>query len=109
LDDKRISFVVQRMPPLLGCEIANNLEPTFKFYEDCVGSVAARAMIAHDPVLFGVSLEKPLKPRLAEAQKAGIPIDTGTLKRIAMNTAEKWSISMAFQETKLLKQQLRDR
>jgi hypothetical protein len=109
LDEKGVSFVVQRMPPLLGCEIANNLEPTIHFYEDCAGSVAARTIIVNNPVLFGVSLEKRLKPRLAEAQEAGIPIDTGTLKRIAKNTAENWSSSMAFQETKLLKQQLRDR
>jgi hypothetical protein len=109
LDEKSISLVVQRAPSLFGFGIANNLEPTFKFYEDCVGSVAARTMIANNPVLFTVSLEKRLKPRLAEAEAAGIPIDTGTLKRIAKYTAENWSSSMAFQETKLLKQQLRDR
>jgi hypothetical protein len=106
LDDKSISFVVQRMPALVGYGIASNLEPTLKFYEDCVGSVAARTMIANNPMLFTYSLEQRLKPRLAEAQEAGIHIDTGTLNRIAKMTAEKWSNSMAFQETKLLKQQL---
>jgi hypothetical protein len=66
-------------------------------------------MIAHNPRLFGVSIEKRLQPRLAEAQEAGIPIDTQTLEQIGQYTDENWSTSMAFQETKLLKQQLRDR
>ena len=57
LDDKSFSFVVQRMPSLIGFGIANNLEPKFEFYEDCVGSVAARTMI-NKPVLFDLSLEK---------------------------------------------------
>jgi hypothetical protein len=94
---------------VLGCNMETNVEPAIKFYEDCVGSDATRIMIANVPSLLGCSLEKRLKPRLAECQKAGVPIDTGTLQRIAMMTTEKWSSSIAFQKTKLLKEQLLDR
>jgi mTERF domain-containing protein len=101
LDDKILSLVIQRMPSLLGCNIADNLEPTIKFYEDCVGSNAARNLILKDPRVLGASLEKRLKPRLAEAQEAGIFIDTGILKRMANYTEDLWSKSLAFQKTKL--------
>jgi hypothetical protein len=46
------------------------------------------------------SRENRLKSRLAEIQKAGIPIDTGTISRMAQYTEDKWSISMAFQKDK---------
>jgi hypothetical protein len=48
-------------------------------------------------------------PRLAQVQEAGIPLDTGTINRMAKLTEERWSISLAFQKTKLLKQKLQDR
>jgi ferric-dicitrate binding protein FerR (iron transport regulator) len=108
LDDKGLSSVIQRMPTLLGCNIDTNLEPSVNFYEDCVGSTAAIRFIVNNPAVLGYSLEKRLKPRLAAAQEAGIPINTGTLSRIAMITAENWSISMDFQEDKLLKAKLRE-
>jgi hypothetical protein len=103
LDDASLSLVIQRQPSLFGCEIYTNLEPTIKFYEDCVGSDATRTMIAKRPSLLGYSLEKRLKPRLAEAREAGIPIDTGTVQRMAKYTEDKWSNGLAFQKTKLLK------
>jgi hypothetical protein len=109
LDDKSLSVVAQRMPQLLCCNIEKNLEPTIKFYDDCVGSDAARTLIANNPSLLGYSLEKRLKPRHAECQEAGIHIDKGTVQRIAMYTKDRWSISMAFQNTKPLKEQLLDR
>jgi hypothetical protein len=40
--------------------------------------------------------------------RKGYPIDTGIVQRIAVMTTERWSISMAFQKRKLLKQQLQD-
>jgi hypothetical protein len=85
------------------------LEPTMKFYEECVGLDAARSLIANNARLLGSSLEKLLKPRLAECQEAGIPIDKGAVERMSMLTEKKWSTSMAFQNTKLLKQQLLNR
>jgi hypothetical protein len=109
LDDDSLSVVVQRMPSLLSFNMETNLEPTITFYEDCVGSDATRAMVATSPALICYSLEKRLKPRLADCQEAGIPIDTGTVQRMAKYTEDQWSNGLAFQKTKLLKQQLLDR
>jgi hypothetical protein len=109
LDDKSLSVVAQRKPQLLGCNVETNPEPTMKFYEECVGLDAARTLIAYNPSLLSRSLDKRLKPRLAECQEAGVSIDTGTLGRTAMCTGEKWLSSMAFQNAKLLKQQLLNR
>ena len=66
-------------------------------------------MIATCPALLGVSLEKRLKPRLADCQEAGILIDTGTVQRMAKCTEDNWSNGLAYQKTKLLKRQLLDR
>jgi hypothetical protein len=109
LDSKSLSKLVQAAPPVLGYNVEANLEPTIEFYEDCVGSNAAIEIIARDPLLLGSSLEKRLKPRLAQVQEAGIPLDTGTITRMAKYTDEQWSIGLAFQKTKLLKQQLQNR
>jgi hypothetical protein len=51
-DDTSLSIVVQRMPPILGCSIETNLEPTIKFYEECVGLDAARTLVANNPRLL---------------------------------------------------------
>jgi hypothetical protein len=109
LDDKSLSKLVQTMPSVLGYNVEGNLEPTIEFYEDCVGSNAAIPTIAMDPILLGYSLENRLKPRLAQVQEAGIPLDTGTISRMAKYTGERWSTGLAYQKTKLLKQQLKDR
>ncbi len=109
LESKSLSKLVQAMPSILGYNVKGNLEPTIQFYEDCVGSNAAIPTIAKDPSLLGYSLENRLKPRLAQVQEAGIPLDTGTITRMAKLTEERWSISLASQKTKLLKQQLQDR
>ena len=109
LDCKSLSKLVQAMPPVLGYNVEDNLEPTIEFYEDCVGSNAAIQMIAKDPRNLGSSLENRLKPRLAQVQEAGIPLDTGTISRMAKYTGERWSTGLAYQKTKLLKQQLKDR
>ncbi len=109
LDSKSLSKLVQAMPPVLGYSVEANLEPTIHFYEDCVGSNAAIQIIARDPILLGSSLENRLKPRLAQVQEAGIPLDTGTITRMAKLTEEGWSMSLAYQKRKLLKQQLKDR
>jgi hypothetical protein len=107
LDDKSLCFVIQRQPSLFTKNIDNNLEPTIKFYEDCVGSNAAIQLISKSPTILTNSLEKRLKPRLVECQEAGLPIDTGTIQRIALYTELNWSSSMIFQKNKQLKEQLR--
>jgi hypothetical protein len=98
LDDASLSeFAQQCASVIICCNIENNLEPAIKFYEECVGLDAARTLVTNSPTLLTRSLEKRLKPRLAECQEAGVPIDAGTLQRIAKMTTGKWSSSMAFQ------------
>jgi hypothetical protein len=109
LDIKSLSKLVQAMPPLLGYNVEANLEPTIEFYEDCVGSNAAITTLAKSPSLLGASLENRLKPRLAQVQEASIPLNTGTINRMAKYTDEQWSTGLASQKTKLLRQQLEDR
>jgi hypothetical protein len=106
LNDKSLCFLIQSQPSLLGLDIDNNLEPTIKFYEDCVGSNAAIQLIAKDPRILTSSLKNRLKPRLLECQEAGIPVDTGTIQRIAKRTELGWSNSMISQKNKLLKKEL---
>jgi hypothetical protein len=108
-DDASLSVAVQQMPRIFGCSIETNLEPTIKFYEECVGLDAARTLVANNPRLLGSSLEKRLKPRHAECQDAGIPIAKGVVEPMAVCTEKKWSSSMAFQNTKPLKEQLLNR
>jgi hypothetical protein len=109
LDSKSLSKLVQAMPPVIGYNTEDNLKPTIKFYEDCVGSNAAIQMTAKNPRVLGSSLENRLKPRLAQVLEAGISLDTGIVSRMAQYTEEQWSISLASQKTKLLKQQRKDR
>jgi hypothetical protein len=69
-----------------------------------VGLDAARTLVANNPRLLGSSHEKQLKPRHAECQDAGVPIDKGAVEPMAMCTEKKWSSSMAFQNAKPLKE-----
>jgi hypothetical protein len=83
-DDASLSVVVQRMPPILGCSIETNLEPTTKFYKECVRLDAARTLVANNLRLLGSSLEKRLERRHAEFQEADIPIDKGAVEPMAV-------------------------
>jgi hypothetical protein len=98
LDVKSLSLLVERTPSLLGSTVETNMEPAIRVDEECVEFDARRTLVANSPRLLTSSLEKWLKPRLAEC------IDAGTVQRTAMTTTEKWSIRMALQKTKLLKQ-----
>ena len=71
------------------------------FFEGLIGVDEAKGLLINDPSLLGRSLDKPLKPRLAEAQEAGIPIDSGLLMRMGMYTEERWSTSIAYQKKRL--------
>ena len=88
--------------------IDSNLDPTIEFFESLVGKEETKDAILTDPTLLGYSLKNRLKPRLLEVEEAGIPIDTGTLRRMGSLTAAKWSASLAFQKKKLLKSRLKD-
>jgi hypothetical protein len=99
LDSESISKLVKKRPAVLTMSIEDKLEPTIKFFEDCVGSDAARNLIIKDPVMLSTSLENRLKPRLEDAQEAGVLIDTGILSRMGKYTEERWTKSLNFQKT----------
>ena len=91
-----------KSPSIVGLNIESNLEPTIEFFENLIGVYEVKEFLLKDPSFLTRSLEKRLKPRLAEVRKAGIPMDSGTVKRMAFYTEEKWSASMAYQEKRLL-------
>jgi hypothetical protein len=78
------------------------LEPKIDFFECLIGVDEVTGLLIKDPSFLSRSLEKRLKPRLAEVREAGIPIDSGTLSRMAKCTQDGWSASMAYQEKRLL-------
>ena len=102
LDDAALSNMIQKLPALFSCNVVTNLEPTLHFYINALGDKQeALALVMDRPNLFGLSLEKRLKPRLKDAQEAGIVIDSGCLTRIAQYTDKQWSKSLDFQVEQL--------
>ena len=93
LTDGGLSNFVQKLPSILCCNVDNNLEPTLEFYIDALGDEEeALALVIRNPVLFGISLEKRLRPRLEEIREAGIVIDTACLRRMGKSTDNEWRI-----------------
>ena len=102
LDDAALSKMIQSFPPLLSYNSDTNLEPKLNFFIEALGSeTEALTLVQQYPKMFSVSLEKRLKPRLEQARDAGIVIDTGCLRRIAMTTNESWSKSLVYQSKQI--------
>jgi len=107
MDDEQLrEFFIKASPNLLGQSIELNLEPKIVFFESLIGVNAAKILLIANPYMLTRSLEKRIKPRLAEAQEAGLPINAAALARIALHTEKRWPASMAYQENKLLKSKL---
>ena len=102
MDDEQLREVVTKLPSLLGTSIEFNLEPTITFFESLIGVNVAKALLIANPYIVTRSLEKRIKPRVAEVQEEGLLIDAAALVRIAMFTEEKWMASVAYQKKKLL-------
>ena len=95
LTDDELSKLIQKLPPLLGCNINTNLEPTINFYIDALGDESkALAFVIRDPSSLSRSLEKRLKPRLEEARDAGMIIDSTCLNSIMVRTEDQWAKKM---------------
>jgi len=104
MDDEQLRGFFIRSPKFVGHNIESNLEPKIAFFESLIGVDEAKAMLMATPgTMLTRSLEGRIKPRLAEVQEAGLPIDAAALLRIAKYTEEKWQASMAYQKKKLLK------
>jgi len=105
LADEGLSNLVQSMPTLLSCSVDTNLEPTLNFYIEALGEEAeALSLVIQNPVLFSISLERRLLPRLEEARDAGLVIDAACLRRMGINPEKQWQASIAFQARKLSRQ-----
>jgi len=93
LTDEQLTKMIQRYPALLTCSIDSNIEPTLNFYIDALGGDKNEAItfVISNPSSFGRSLEKRLKPRLEEAQKAGIDVDSKLLYQLIFYTKDKWN------------------
>jgi len=92
LTDEQLSKMIQRLPSLFCYNIDSNLEPTLIFYIDALGDESkALTFVTNNPSSLGMSLEKKLKPRLEEAQAAGMKIDSTCLQYIWRDTIDKWN------------------
>ena len=95
LTDEELSKIIQQLPPLLGCNIETNIEPTLNFYINALGDESeALTFVIRDPSSFGRSLEKRLKPRLQEAQDAGMIVNSKCLKLMMKYTDNEWAKKM---------------
>lgn len=106
LEDTGLTKLVVAQPALLCLDLETNLEATFNFYKECIGDEETQLLLTRNPVLFMASLERRLKPRLEQAEEAGLAIDSGCLRRIAKSTEEEWQSSLVFQQRKVLKETL---
>jgi hypothetical protein len=94
--------LLMKMPPVLGLNVESNLEPKIEFSEGLIGINKVAGFLMENPSALGASLGKRLMSRLAEVQESGMPIDSGTLSRMAKCARDQWSASMAHQEKRLL-------
>ena len=92
LTDDELSKLIQQLPSLLGYNIETNLEPTMNFYINVLRNESkAFTFVTHNPSSFGYSLEKRLKPRLQEAQDAGMIVDSKFLNSMMTYTEDGWN------------------
>jgi len=103
MDDQQLHEFCIKHPRALGLSIELNLEPKIAFFESLIGANEAKAMLIAKPHMLARSLEKRIKPRLAEVQEAGLPVDAAALKRIVLKVEKIWPASMAYQKKKFLK------
>ena len=106
LDDAALSKLIVAQPTVLGLDLEANLKPTLNFYKAHIGDEKGKHFVTQIPALLGYSLGKRLMPRVKQVREAGLIIDRSCIQRMAMMTDEKWQTSLAFQERKLLKEQL---
>mmetsp|Transcript_28683 Transcript_28683/g.53017 ORF Transcript_28683/g.53017 Transcript_28683/m.53017 type:complete len:415 (-) Transcript_28683:330-1574(-) len=98
LTDGELSNLIKKCPSLLGYSVDTNIEPTLNFFIEALGDEGeALTLLIRSPDLFSRSLEGRLKPRLEEAQAAGMIINVACLKRIGKYVEKEWHTSLDFQ------------
>lgn len=87
-----LASVIVQMPPLLASCAETNLEPTLDFFIDAMDGDETQVVeiIKKDPRFLGSSLEKRLKPRLAEIREAGMVVDYALLYAITCHKEQRW-------------------
>ena len=102
LNDEQLGRMACSLPSILSCHIENNIDPTFEFYTDLLGEKEGTRLISNDPRFLSYSLEKRLKPRLAEASSLGMIVDKTSIEYLAKCTDERWSEKLERYELKQL-------
>ena len=92
LDAKSLKEILRRNPRLLPMSIEESIEPKLEFYGALIGEKKAKRLVMKSINLLIVSLEKKLKPRLAEVQKSGVKIDWDEtlIQRLARRNNADW-------------------
>jgi hypothetical protein len=84
LDDKSLSKLVQKQPPVLGCSVEDNLEPKLAWLEDRLqlDDKSLRKLVQACPAVLGCSIEDNLEPKLAWLQER-LSLDDESLSELA--------------------------
>ena len=106
LDDEGLRSMLCTSPTLLNVNMKNIIEPKLDFYADILGEDESIRLIAKDPRFLTYSLEKRLKPRLAEASALGIIMDSCFLNYLAKLTDEKWGNKIEKYKLKQMKESI---
>mmetsp|Transcript_101 Transcript_101/g.119 ORF Transcript_101/g.119 Transcript_101/m.119 type:complete len:98 (+) Transcript_101:1-294(+) len=94
LNDRGLQRFILRFPSVLGNNVEENLEPTLSFYESCLGRDIALLLVSKNPTMLSASLQTRLMPRLEQLQKLGMTVDAETMRRMAVDTIERWEASL---------------
>ena len=91
LDNQGLKNLVTKQPSLLS-RSKEIVEETVQFYSGLVGESEAKRVVTKSPNLLIISLEKCLKPRLAQVQSAGKKVvwTEQLIQRLARRTPEQW-------------------
>ena len=88
LDKAGLRSMVLYFPAILVYSIGNNLQVKMEFYEKLLGEEAAHALIIKTPQYLSYSLEKRVKPRLAQVKKLDIHY---SLSSLVVSTDDRWN------------------
>ena len=91
LSDQGLKNLVTKYPSLFSMSV-KNIEQKLQFYSQLVGENEAKRLVTKRPNLLNISLEKCLRPRLAEVKKAGEKVvwTEQLIQRLARRTPGQW-------------------
>jgi hypothetical protein len=100
LEEASVNELIDLFPRVLVLNISDDLEPTFKFFRECIGVDEARRFVANHPQVMGASSENQLQPRLEQVKRVRprMVVDAGWLKSMALYDKERWETNFEVQE-----------